>query len=727
MNRPEIMLTHDIVKRIFVVVAVIFAVTWLSACGGKTVLPGPTSTIPPEPSATFSPQPSSTFTQTATSTATLLPSTTPTPIPPTLTSTPTPLAERLPIIEYHYSDFRLSDQVMMKLEWFTDQLRWLADNHFTTLSAEDLVRFLDGGNFPMRSVVLTFDLGTAQRSDFANVIVPALKEHGFKAIFFLLVNDSVVRDQCGLKENTFCWKELKQWQDDGVVSFGSHGLYHPDYTKLSADEIRYDAGQSKKLIEKQLGQPVLGFTYPYDSTNKTAIAVVRSLGYQFATSGNSRPDRSVYRLDQNRFELPRLYPYSNPSLYPVISGSNGKTFDQLILSSLEQRTSVVGEASDTPAATPADKNAGYIDFCHANPRPNGDDWAYRLDAHAFVPDINPAVQEQLPKGIIVRPSCNFAAGNTPRAIVIHYTDWATLEGAVATLRSAYGTSAHYIIDRDGAVVQMVPEKLVAFHASCYGYRSGCIPSCPICDGLDGRLVEPYTQSIGIELVNDGYVSPDSFKGPIYEDYQNSLGQRYWEDYTKAQVDALLFNVIQSRDGYYFEVTDGGAVHSCYIGIDVPGLIWAQPDEIEEILPDDLLASRRSKPINITMLPENKPALALFQPVDETTAPVQEKIESRLPLLLLIRQKDGHIFALRDLLSIGRGKENNLVLQDNGISRKHAVIEPTSAGWLIRDLNSTNGTWLNGVRITNAVILKAGDRLEFGKTILRLELSASERF
>jgi len=95
--------------------------------------------------------------------------------------------------------------------------------------------------------------------------------------------------------------------------------------------------------------------------------------------------------------------------------------------------------------------------------------------------------------------------------------------------------------------------------------------------------------------------------------------------------------------------------------------------------------------------------------------------------LLIRQKDGHIFALRDRLSIGRGKENNLVLQDNGISRKHAVIEPTSAGWLIRDLNSTNGTWLNGVRITNAVILKAGDRLEFGKTFLRLELSASERF
>ena len=130
-----------------------------------------------------------------------------------------------------------------------------------------------------------------------------------------------------------------------------------------------------------------------------------------------------------------------------------------------------------------------------------------------------------------------------------------------------------------------------------------------------------------------------------------------------------------------------------------------------------------------MLPENKSTQTLPQPqpVVEVPPPVEEKKEYRLPLLLLIRQKDGHIFALRDRLTIGRGKENNLVLEDNEISRKHTVIEPTSAGWLVRDLNSANGTWLNGARITNAVILKAGDRLELGKTVLRLELSENKRF
>jgi hypothetical protein len=215
---------------------------------------------------------------------------------------------------------------------------------------------------------------------------------------------------------------------------------------------------------------------------------------------------------------------------------------------------------------------------------------------------------------------------------------------------------------------------------------------------------------------------------ICRDYHEAYYSGTWSHAINEQlIEGLLFNVIQSRDGYYFEVTDGGAAHSCYLGIDMPGVTWAQPVEIEEILPDDLLASRRSKPINITMLPENKPVLALSPPVVDTPASVQEQKEYRLPLLLLIRQKDGHIFALRDRLTIGRGKENKLVIEDNGISRKHAVIEPTSAGWLIRDLNSTNGTRLNGVRITNAVILKAGDRLELGETILRMELSAGERF
>jgi peptidoglycan/xylan/chitin deacetylase (PgdA/CDA1 family) len=527
--------------------AVICALTWLSACG-TPASPTPAPAISTDtPTLLPTDTPFAAVTPTRTSPPTQTPSLT-----PSFTATPTAVlyADQVPVVEYHYTDFRLDDQVMMTTQWFLDQMNWLAEHNFTTLSDTDLASFLDGGNFPMNSVVLTFDVGTAQRDNFASVIIPALRQHGFKAIFYLLVNESVVRDECGLKENTFCWQELRQWQDEGVVSFGSHGIYHPDYTKQSDADIRYDAGQSKKIIEQKLGNSVIAFTYPYDAFNQRSEALIKALGYQFATAGNSRPDRVVHRQDADRYALPRLYPYSNPGLYPVIGGSGGKTFEQMILGSLAQVPAAVGSATPAPAATAQNQAMiNYLEFCRANPQANSTNWSERLDAFAFPTDLSVSAQDQLPGGVKVRPACNFETGNSPRAIVIHYTDGGTLEGAVSTFRSAYGTSAHYIIDRDGTVVQMVPESLVAFHVSCYAYRPNCIASCPICDDLSGRLVEPYTQSIGIELVNNGYVDPATFSGPIYEDYQNAFGKRYWEDYPQAQIDALSVLVKDIRARY----------------------------------------------------------------------------------------------------------------------------------------------------------------------------------
>ena len=51
--------------------------------------------------------------------------------------------------------------------------------------------------------------------------------------------------------------------------------------------------------------------------------------------------------------------------------------------------------------------------------------------------------------------------------------------------------------------------------------------------------------------------------------------------------------------------------------------------------------------------------------------------------------------------IGRGPENDLVIADIRVSRDHAVIEPDDGGWIVRDLDSTNGTYVDGQRISEA--------------------------
>jgi len=66
-------------------------------------------------------------------------------------------------------------------------------------------------------------------------------------------------------------------------------------------------------------------------------------------------------------------------------------------------------------------------------------------------------------------------------------------------------------------------------------------------------------------------------------------------------------------------------------------------------------------------------------------------------------------------TIGRGATSTLVLAVPGLSRSHAVIQPgPGGGYLLADLRSTNGTYVNGLRLDQVVALRNGDRIELGE-------------
>ena len=71
--------------------------------------------------------------------------------------------------------------------------------------------------------------------------------------------------------------------------------------------------------------------------------------------------------------------------------------------------------------------------------------------------------------------------------------------------------------------------------------------------------------------------------------------------------------------------------------------------------------------------------------------------------------------------IGRSRDCEIVLDDVGISRRHAELRPQPGGWTIEDLGSTNGVLVNGTQIRAPQPLAAGDRLELGSTEIRFEL------
>jgi FHA domain-containing protein len=73
------------------------------------------------------------------------------------------------------------------------------------------------------------------------------------------------------------------------------------------------------------------------------------------------------------------------------------------------------------------------------------------------------------------------------------------------------------------------------------------------------------------------------------------------------------------------------------------------------------------------------------------------------------------------LLLGRGSGNNVNLaRDEFASSKHARVEPRRDGVWVEDVGSTNGTYLNGIRLTQAKRLAPGDVVRIGETELRYE-------
>jgi pSer/pThr/pTyr-binding forkhead associated (FHA) protein len=71
------------------------------------------------------------------------------------------------------------------------------------------------------------------------------------------------------------------------------------------------------------------------------------------------------------------------------------------------------------------------------------------------------------------------------------------------------------------------------------------------------------------------------------------------------------------------------------------------------------------------------------------------------------------------IRIGRGPGATLRIADVSVSRRHAELRHVGDGWMVRDLNSMNGTHLNGSRITAPTAVRAGDILQFGSVLYTL--------
>jgi len=174
-------------------------------------------------------------------------------------------SSRVPILMYHSVSDNLFGkshpyyQINTSPRVFARQMRWLRQNGYRTMDTTDMWAAIVRGTDLSKTVVITFDDGY---QDFYTSAFDVMKQCGFTATIYLAtdrIQDTPVRIE-GV--DYLSWREVRELHSAGI-RFGSHTVTHPDLRSLGPDQIDYEVGYSKEIIEQKLGTAVKSFAYPF--------------------------------------------------------------------------------------------------------------------------------------------------------------------------------------------------------------------------------------------------------------------------------------------------------------------------------------------------------------------------------------------------------------------------------------------------------------------------------
>ncbi len=138
-------------------------------------------------------------------------------------------------------------------------------------------------------------------------------------------------------------------------------------------------------------------------------------------------------------------------------------------------------------------------------------------------------------------------------------------------------------------------------------------------------------------------------------------------------------------------------------------LWWFVLTVVSVLRRDLQAPRDAKPLT--------PARSTNQP---NSRPTLRSRKTPTKLVILEGALTGTVIPLgTSPIVIGRAPDATVVLDDDFVSTHHAQLTPNGNHWIVEDLGSTNGTWIDRTRISAPTVLRPGTQLRIGRTSMEL--------
>ncbi len=120
--------------------------------------------------------------------------------------------------------------------------------------------------------------------------------------------------------------------------------------------------------------------------------------------------------------------------------------------------------------------------------------------------------------------------------------------------------------------------------------------------------------------------------------------------------------------------------------------------------------------------QTDPPVSAPAPVPSAPLPTPAPAAPSVPQRLVVMRGSANVASIdlgNESITIGRATSNMLVLNDLQASRQHARLDFDNGTWAVKDLNSRNGTFVNGRRVTQQVV-HPGDQIAIGDTLISVQ-------